>query len=73
MHRTTIILPDDLKTALEQTSASTGKSEAEIIREGIRQVTRDSGPPRPTFPLFASGDPIAHRVDELLAEGFGLD
>jgi hypothetical protein len=73
MHRTTVHLPDDLKAALEQMSAATGKSEAELIREGVRQLAGANVKPRPTFPLFDSGDPISHRVDELLAEGFGLD
>jgi hypothetical protein len=69
MNKTTIYLPDDLKAALERTAAESGRSKAELIREGIALVTA----PRPRGPLFSSGDPMfAHRVDELLV-GFGED
>ncbi len=48
-------LPDDLKAALEQLAAETGRSEADLIREGIR----------------VSDDPhFAEHPDEHLA-GFG--
>jgi hypothetical protein len=71
MHKTTVYLPDDLKAALERTSAATRRSEAEIIREGIRLVTQREASPKPKLPLFASGDPeLSLHVDEALA-GFG--
>ena len=65
-NKTTVYLPDELKSALEQEARRRGCSEAEVIREAVRaQVTR----PRPT-PGIIVGEPIANRVDELLA-GFG--
>lgn len=71
MRRTTVYLPEDLKAALERVAASTGRSEAELIREGVRSVTAAAGAPRPKLPLFNSGDPtLAERVDDALA-GFG--
>jgi len=74
MQKTTVYLPDDLKAALERTAEETGKSEAELIREGIKQVVEQRVPPPPRFGIFESGDPtLAERVDELLAEGFGRD
>jgi hypothetical protein len=47
------------------------RSEADLIREAIRDLVRDSEPPRPRVPLFSSGDPtLTERVDEEL-RGFG--
>lgn len=71
MQKTTVYLPDDLKAALERTAAATRRSEAEIIREGIRLMAEQHSAPAPRLPLFASGDPdLAKHVDEALA-GFG--
>lgn len=71
MVRTTVYLPEDLKAALEQVAQTEGRSEAELIREGVRRVLDEREPRRPRIPLFESGDPtLAERVDELLA-GFG--
>jgi Arc/MetJ-type ribon-helix-helix transcriptional regulator len=68
--RTTVYLPDELKAALERTAADTGRSEAELIREGVRQVTRDWESPEPRV-LFSSGiRDLAEDVDRHL-EGFG--
>ena len=72
MQKTTVYLPDDLKSALERMAGETGRSEAELIREGIRQVVAKRPAPAPTVGTFASGVPdLAERVDELLAAGFG--
>ena len=70
--KTTLYLPDDLKRELERTAAATGRSEADIVREGIRLALARRVPPPPTIPIFIGehGD-VAERVDELLAEGFG--
>ena len=73
MKRTTVFLPEELKTALERTARATGRSEADLIREGVRLVTSDHAAPPPRLPLFASGDgTLAARVDEELP-GFGED
>jgi hypothetical protein len=72
MRRTTIYLPDDLKAALERTAAAQGKTEAEVVRSAVAAATAEHAYPRPTWPLFESGDPtLAERVDEELAAGFG--
>lgn len=69
--KTTVYLPDELKTALRRTSHSTGRSEADLIREGIGLVTGTHRVAEPRLPLFESGQPeLAERVDEALA-GFG--
>jgi muconolactone delta-isomerase len=71
MQKTTVYLPDDLKAQLERTSAETGRSEAELIREGVRLAVARHAPRPPTIPIFGSDDPhFAEHVDEHLA-GFG--
>ncbi|HEX8917762.1 MAG TPA: CopG family transcriptional regulator [Chloroflexota bacterium] len=71
MLKTTVYLSEDLKAALERAATVSRRSEADLIREGIRRVTEEYSAPEPRLPLFASGDPmLSERVDELLA-GFG--
>ena len=71
MTKTTIYIPDDLKSILERMAAETGCSEADLIREGIRLAVAQRRPPPPRLGLFASGDPsLSEKVDDLL-EGFG--
>jgi plasmid stability protein len=71
MQKTTVYLPDELKRALSRAAARRGVSEAELIREALRSITRDAEPPKPRLPLFESGLPdLAVRADEAL-EGFG--
>lgn len=71
MKKTTVYLPEDLKSALGRVAAERGLSEAELIREALRELIRNSEPPRPRLPLFSSGDPtLARRFEEEL-HGFG--
>ncbi len=43
-----------------------------LIRQAVRELTRELEPPRPRLPLFEGGDPtLAERVEEELAKGFG--
>lgn len=72
MKKTTVYLPDELKAALERAAAREGRSEAELVREAVRELTRNLEPPKPRLPLFASdADPtLAKRFDEEL-RGFG--
>ena len=69
MEKTTLYLPDDLKAAVKRAAARKQISEAEVIRQSIRQVV-GAVRPRPRGGLFSSGHPIARRTDELLS-GFG--
>ena len=63
-------LPQTTKRRLAALARAQGRSEAELIREGVERLIRDA-PRKPLFPLFRSEDgTIAARVDELLA-GFG--
>jgi hypothetical protein len=70
MHRTTIYLPDALKAELARAAAEEGRTEADLIREGVEQLLRSRNA-EPRLPLFQSGHPnLADNVDTLLA-GFG--
>jgi plasmid stability protein len=69
--KTTVYLPDELKQALARMAATSGRSEADLIREAIAALTRAAERPRPRGALFASGDPsLSEQVDQALA-GFG--
>jgi hypothetical protein len=69
VEKTTLYLTEELKAAVRSAAARQGVSEAEVIRQSIRQVVGASRP-RPRGGLFSSGQPIARQADELLA-GFG--
>jgi hypothetical protein len=71
IRKTTVYPPDDLKAALARLASETGRSEAELIREGVRLVSKNTAVPDPSLPLFSSATPdLAERVDEHLG-GFG--
>jgi predicted transcriptional regulator len=64
--KTTIYLPDDLKSAIEREARRRRCSEAQVIRDAVAQAV---GRPSPRPGLIA-GEAFAERVDEALA-GFG--
>jgi hypothetical protein len=71
MHKTTVYSPDDLREALHRVASVSRRSEADLIREGIRLVTQEYSSPSPRLLLFHSGQPdLAMSVDEAL-DGFG--
>lgn len=71
MERTTVYLTIAQRRALATTARATGKSEAELIREGVDAVTAGHRVAEPTIPLFESGKTdLAARAEDLL-EGFG--
>ncbi len=59
--KTTIRLPNDLKSALRSAATVTGSTEADIIREGIRLFIERHGQTAPRSGVFDSGDPHAAR------------
>lgn len=74
MRKTTIYLTDQLKTAVERVAAESNQSEAEVIRTAVSHYTASDTSKRPAVAIFDDAfEPISHRVDELLAQGFGLD
>ena len=73
MVKTTVYLPDELKAALSRVAAERAISEAELIREALRDKVSAATAARPRVGLFAEGlgdKAAAERVDDLLA-GFG--
>ena len=76
MVKTTLYLPESLKSRLKRVAAQEGRSEAEVIRAALEEYTASRARPRPRLPLVEGKglDPtLAERVEELLAEGFGQD
>ncbi len=69
MKRTTIYLPEDLKAELERLSRDENRTEADLIREGVRQLIDDRNRPRPDFPLFDSGGALDWSNDEEMLAG----
>lgn len=70
VEKTTVYLTKEMKKRLRATARQRGVSEAELVREGLKVVLA----PRPRFPLFNSGQSLtAEEIDEILAEGMGMD
>jgi hypothetical protein len=68
VQKTTVYLPDSLKRRLAQAAHRRGQPEAALIRAAIERLLDEEARPRPTVPLFRSGDPtLAERVDEALS------
>lgn len=73
MKKTTIYLPDELKLQVEKAARTSGRPEAQVIRDAIFTATFEPTAPLPRLPLMDAGlgDPtIAENVDVLL-ERFG--
>ncbi|MEI2774604.1 MAG: CopG family transcriptional regulator [Tetrasphaera sp.] len=68
--KTTLYLPDEIKAAVEVEARRRGVSEAEVVRDSLR-ATLMNRPVGPRAGIFRGREPIADRVDDLLAEGFG--
>jgi hypothetical protein len=67
MHRPTVYLITSQKAALAHIAKVSGRSEAELIREGVDLVTSRHTPRELRLPLFASDQPtLAEHVDEAL-------
>jgi predicted DNA-binding protein len=71
MEKTTVYLTDTQKRALERTAKAAGRTEAELIREGVELVTARHQASELRLPLFSSDQPdLAEHVDEAM-DGFG--
>ena len=69
MDKTTVYLPPELKAAVKREAQKRRVSEAEVIRDSIRNAVVTERP-RPHGALFASGSSIAREADRHLG-GFG--
>ena len=71
MEKTTVYLSADQKRSLARAARAEGRSEGDLIREGIDTLTARHRVAEPTIPLFESGLPdLAERTDEY-QDGFG--
>ena len=71
MEKTTVYLTERQKRALERAATASGRSEADLIREGVDVVTARHQLAEPVLPLFESGQPdLSEHVDDALS-GFG--
>jgi phage head maturation protease len=73
MVKTTVYLPENTKQRVAEAARRCGQSEAEFIRAAVEHHTQEVLPRRRgrwgTVGFDQPG--LAHRVDEVLAEGFG--
>ena len=70
MLKTSIYLDEQRKADLERVGVLTGRSQADLIREGIDQVIHDHLRTRPTMKGRLRQHGLTRRVDELM-DGFG--
>ena len=71
MEKTTVYLTEAQKRALEHAARTAGRSEADLIREGVDLITARHSTAELKLPLFSSDQPnLAERVDDAL-QGFG--
>lgn len=69
MIKTTVYLPEKIKTKLAKAARVLGTSEANLIRMAIERLVTEGSTSRPRLPLFSGKDPtLAERVDEELAD-----
>ncbi len=75
MVKTTLYLPEELKSRLKHRALRVRRSEADIIREALTKDLAEEMPrPRPSWGIGHSGDPtIGDRIDEILAAEFGAE
>jgi predicted transcriptional regulator len=70
MVKTSVYLDDELKHDLERVVELTGRSQADLIRDGISQIIQDHLSKRPRMKARFHDASIAGRTEELM-EGFG--
>jgi hypothetical protein len=74
MKKVRVRLSRELKGRLKLAAAVSGKSEAELICEGVSDIVKVKLAPKNRIPLFSSGDPtLAESVDEIADERLGTD
>jgi hypothetical protein len=74
MRKTTVYLTESEVEGLRRVAAATGRSQADLIREGVQRVI-EAGPPR-TFHSMGKGEGAGEshprwRPDELYDKAFG--
>ena len=74
MRQTAVYLRKDQHAALKQMAARFGRTEADLLREGVDLVLARHGAPLGSceMPTGSAGHRLADRTDEFL-DGFGTD
>ncbi len=68
MRKTTVYLSDEEWEALRRASSRTGRSQSELIREGIHRVTRPRSRRFKSMGMgVGTGEPVGRRAEEILA------
>jgi hypothetical protein len=70
MRKTSVYLDEQRKADLERVGALTGRSQADLIREGIDQVIHDHLRTRPKMKGRLRQQGLTRRMDDLM-DGFG--
>ena len=70
MVKTSVYLDDQQKADLDQVSQITGRSQADLIRDGISQVIHDHLARRPKMRARFHDSSLVGKTEDLL-EGFG--
>jgi len=70
MVKTTVYLDEGLKADLSRASDLSGRSQADLVRDGIEQVVSQHLRGRPQMKALATGATVMDKVDELMG-GFG--
>lgn len=78
MKRTTIFLPEDQKAELKRIARETGRSESDLIRDGVNHIVAAHTPPfpKPHLGTIKGGGPgwaDPENLERLMEEGFGQD
>jgi predicted transcriptional regulator len=68
MRKTSVYLDDAQKARLDEVVVLSGRSQAELIREGIEQVIHDHLRVRPRMTAHAHAAHLVGRADDLLAD-----
>jgi len=69
--KTTVYLPDELKSRLERVAREQERSEADVLRLALDAYLRRERP-RPTLPLFASGEVAPVEDSDEAMRGLGV-
>ena len=70
MMKTSVYLSEAQKEDLEKVVTMTGRSQADLIRDGVEQVIVQHLRTRPTMTAHAMGPTVLDRIDDLMS-GFG--
>ncbi len=69
MRKTSVYLSEEEWESLRRAATESGRSQSELIREGVRRVTRTGARRFRSMGMGeGTGEPVGRRAEELLAE-----